>query len=1149
MVKKKERGEKIMNKKCKQRNKKFLAILCSVSIFLSMAFVVMIAYIETVKAGTPLVLGDLNGDEAVTTTDAGELIKYLLGDSSGTVTEAATADVNNDEFTDLRDLVRYKRYLTTASASLSGAGTEAYPYIISSLADLYNFIEQSKTGNLRYNYYKITNDITVNIGDQAEWDASKELIREWTPIGYKDDGTGTYIRFYGTLLGDGHTISGIYLNNDNIINIKNVFGYSEGNSQVKDLNLTNSYMNYNAPQRLSIPGEITNSTIRITPASYVEGGDPLLRAENTCGNSSEIFQSVIVNQIGDGTHWRMNPSTTRLISSDAAITTGSETVYYDTLSEAMTAAGNDTTSANVEIMLLQDLSVDSKITIARSTTLKNLPGKKITVSRGASMTDHMFYNNTADVVFELKGEQLEDVGGLIIDGTSAEAISGVTVLNENADSKFILGANATIQNASSTKGGAALNNSGKAILYGDMIGNTSQKEGGAITNSSTGVIEIKSGTYSGNTSTTRAGVLYITGNSSQAIYIDGGNFTNNSAPRGGALAVGSTSNIYISNANFTGNQATGTAAGGGVLDLTGNAILNGVTMTGNTTASTTRGGGAILMSSGGKVQITDCDISGNAALSNYPECDIWLTGNGREIVELKDTSFTGIVGWMGSKGNTTDKKLVRNSTISPSKDLTMANNTRYHMNYTEGNLTVLPTDAPDYSSSTKQMNIYAHRSTSEGTFTGVDEGGNLVEVAYPSYISKGRFQEFKDCGFNVLYIQENEYKGQELSSHPLGTYLELANEVGLKCIISDNRIKQLSAVEGGLIGEGKKYATMDELVNTLKAYVEPYIHHPAFFGLTTKDEPRYVTLQSTGQIIQALKQVGEYYGVDIYVKATLMPYNTSATHEMYTGEAGGISERTFASYETYVQSFLDMSQSSVLCYDDYPFRQDEFLSSYLQVLQHNVTKAAENDAVVELVVQSFGKDNRRMPDLQDLYLQNNLALGFGVKNIGYFTYWRASSNESEIITGGILDYDGTKMLYDEVQEVNAYTQDMAKVILNFDYVKANFSCASGAAAPDYFSGVTGLVNSTFDKVTSTVTRPTIITQMQDSTNNRTGYMVVNADSSHLENTEKDTVTLTFTDAKYVTKYSASGTEIIKLNSGQLTLSLAEGEGAFLIPHN
>lgn len=1144
MVKKKERGEKIMNKKCKQRNKKFLAILCSVSIFLSMAFVVMIAYIETVKAGTPVVLGDLNGDEAVTTTDAGELIKYLLGDSSGTVTEAATADVNNDEFTDLRDLVRYKRYLTTASASLSGAGTEADPYIISSLADLYNFIEQSKTGNLKYNYYKITNDITVNIGDQAEWDASKELIREWTPIGYKDDGTGTYIRFYGTLLGDGHTISGIYLNNDNIINIKNVFGYSEGNSQVKDLNLTNSYMNYNAPQRLSIPGEITNSTIRITPTSYVEGGDPLLRAENTCGNSSEIFQSVIVNQIGDGTHWRMNPSTTKLISSDAAITTGSETVYYDTLSEAMTAAGNDTTSTNVEIVLLQDLTIDSKVTIARSITLKNLPGKIVTVSRGASMTDHMFYNNMADVVFELKAEQVENTGGLIIDGASTEAISGVTVLNENVDSEFILGANVTIQNASTTKGGAALNNSGKATLYGNMINNTSLKEGGAITNSSSGVIQIKSGTYSGNTSDTRAGFMYITGNANSPVYIEGGSFTNNSAPRGGAFAVGSTSNTYISNASFTGNQATGTAAGGGVLDLAGNAILNGVTMTGNSTASTTRGGGAILMSGAGKVTITNCDISDNAALASYPECDIWLTGNGREIVELKDTSFTGIVGWMGAKGNTIDKKLVRYS-----KDLTMANNTRYQMNYTEGNLTVLPTDAPDYSDSTMQMNIYAHRSTSEGTFTGVDGSGNLVEVAYPSYISKERFQEFKDCGFNVLYIQENEYQGQLLSSHPLGTYLELANEVGLKCIISDKRIKELSAVEGGLIGADKEYATMDELVNTLKEYVEPYISHPAFFGLTTKDEPRYVTLESTGQIIQALKQVGEYYGVDIYVKATLMPYNTSATHEMYTGEAGGTSERTFASYETYVQSFLDMSKSGVLCYDDYPFRQDEFLSSYLQVLQHNVTKAAENDAVVELVVQSFGKDNRRMPDLQDLYLQNNLALGFGVKNIGYFTYWRASSSEGETITGGILNYDGTKMLYDEVQEVNAYTQDMAKVILNFDYVKANFSCASGATAPTYFSGVTGLVNSTLDNVTATVTEPTIITQMQDSTNNRTGYMVVNADSSHVENIAKDTVTLTFTNAKYVTKYSASGTEIVKLNSGQITLSLAEGEGAFLIPHN
>lgn len=451
--------------------------------------------------------------------------------------------------------------------------------------------------------------------------------------------------------------------------------------------------------------------------------------------------------------------------------------------------------------------------------------------------------------------------------------------------------------------------------------------------------------------------------------------------------------------------------------------------------------------------------------------------------------------------------------------------------------TKVPKDVPDYSNSTKELHIYAHRSTSEGSFTGVN--GELIK--YDSYITKEKFQEFKDCGFDVIYPQENAYNGEDFETSRMKAYLDLAQEVGLKCIVADDRIKRLSGLTTPLIGEDGEFATMEDLANQLREYLEPYADHPAFYGIVTRDEPKWDALTATCQVRQALKMVDE----NLYVKTTLMPYHVSVTHKEYTGEEFG--EKSYDSYDTYVRNYLENSGANRVSYDDYPFLPDGFLTTFYRTLQYNVTTAAEYDADVELIVQSFGKNNRRLPDLEELYLQNNAALAFGVKNIAYFTYFRMSTSEG--IFGGILDYDGSKMLYDEVQEVIAYTREMAKVVLNFDYQKAfvTYDTTTDVTAPLYFSRVKSEKLDDIEDVQ--VTQPTIITQMKDSTNNRTGYMVMNAETTLNDYSEPDEVIVSFEDYDFVTYYSVDGEKTVELVDGKLTLTLPEGQAAFVIPHN
>ena len=449
----------------------------------------------------------------------------------------------------------------------------------------------------------------------------------------------------------------------------------------------------------------------------------------------------------------------------------------------------------------------------------------------------------------------------------------------------------------------------------------------------------------------------------------------------------------------------------------------------------------------------------------------------------------------------------------------------------------VPTDVPNYSESTKELNIYAHRATSEGTFTGAN--GELI--TYDSYITKEEFQRYKDCGFDVIYPQENSYNGEDFETSRMKAYLDLAEEVGLKCIVSDDRIKKLSGMTTSLVGEGAEFATIEDLAHTIGEYLKPYVNHPAFYGIVTKDEPKWDALEATCQVTQAVKMVDE----NIYVKTTLLPYHTSVSHKEYTGEEFG--DVTWGSYDTYLRAYLEKSGSNRVSYDDYPYLHNGFLTTFYRNILYNVQLAAEYDADVELIVQSFGKSNRRLPDKEELYQQNNAALAFGAKNIAYFTYFRMSTNEG--IYGGILDYDGSDMIYDEVQEVIAYTRDMAKVVLNFDYQKVQLAYdeKTDMSAPLYFAGIKSEKLDGISEIV--VTQPTIITQMQDKENNRTGYMVLNAETTMNDYSEPDEVTLTFEDYDFVTYYSVDGQKTVELVDGKLTLTLPEGQAAFVIPHN
>ena len=90
--------------------------------------------------------------------------------------------------------------------TLTGQGTEAYPYIISNGAELAFVI---KTGGGANKYYKLTNDIYLNDINKMDW-TTGEPIGDYTPNSWYANHTVT-AGFQGTIDGNGYVIYGLYL--------------------------------------------------------------------------------------------------------------------------------------------------------------------------------------------------------------------------------------------------------------------------------------------------------------------------------------------------------------------------------------------------------------------------------------------------------------------------------------------------------------------------------------------------------------------------------------------------------------------------------------------------------------------------------------------------------------------------------------------------------------------------------------------------------------------------------------------------------------------------------------------------------------------------------------------------------------------------
>lgn len=463
-------------------------------------------------------------------------------------------------------------------------------------------------------------------------------------------------------------------------------------------------------------------------------------------------------------------------------------------------------------------------------------------------------------------------------------------------------------------------------------------------------------------------------------------------------------------------------------------------------------------------------------------------------------------------------------------------------------------NAPDYSDSTLQMDFYGYSPPTDGTY-------NLDGQTFTTgedYRTPERYKEYMDCGMTILLAQSSgAYKaGDVWETSDAKKVLDAAYEAGLKkVILVDYRIQNLSRTDGTIIGEDKQFETQDELDDYIKECMQPYIDHPALYGMQLVDEPRYTMFESIRDVYQSLRRVAP----DLFVQCNLYPLDTDRSSLTFypPTDSGDVFDR----YEAYVEQYIDTVGMDYVMLDSYPMMANGIKAQHIRGMQIVSEICAERKLKFFLVCQTCeilrgGSPYLRAVEEADMYWQTNLALGLGVSQISYFTYWnkQANSTQGEQFVDGtaIMTRNGTKTaLYYALQDIHQEIQKLAPTILNFTYSSSTY--ATKAPTNYTTSHLSSALKGELEYVTDIqVDKESVfVSELKDETKNHTMYMVMNlinpvfADGSNT----KQTSVLTFDPRFSHAAVFANGERTdVDLENGTLSFTLDPGEAQFVIPY-
>lgn len=409
--------------------------------------------------------------------------------------------------------------------------------------------------------------------------------------------------------------------------------------------------------------------------------------------------------------------------------------------------------------------------------------------------------------------------------------------------------------------------------------------------------------------------------------------------------------------------------------------------------------------------------------------------------------------------------------------------------------------------------------------------GSGVLRGNPNYITREKWKDVADCGFNYAYAVY-EYETKDIA-----TVLDYCEEFGIKYIARD--YGGASASLGGLVGDGKTPLTITEdQKNTIKSRIDLYKDSPAFAGHLVYDEPNARQFDN----IAAVKDFYEEYLPDKEFFVNLLPDSTATGTDTY-GE--------------YLDEFIEKVKPEFLSYDRYALTYDttknpDLALGYIKNLEDVAVRAKEHGIPFYVYLLTMGHWNYRTPkNYDDLAWQIYNSMAYGARGLETFTYWTTMST-GENITYGLVDWYGNKtQTWYSMQQLIAEIKAMQNAYMSFDW--QNTVCyTADADFPNYqydslaesvlcdgkaVSPIEGVDEMSAD-------RDMLLGHFKDEAG-RNGYMLTNMSDPAYDRTA--TAEIKFANADEVIVYKKGRTARYALKKGVFRTQVGSGEGQFIVP--
>lgn len=442
---------------------------------------------------------------------------------------------------------------------------------------------------------------------------------------------------------------------------------------------------------------------------------------------------------------------------------------------------------------------------------------------------------------------------------------------------------------------------------------------------------------------------------------------------------------------------------------------------------------------------------------------------------------------------------------------------------------------------------------------------------YKSACNVKKLKEYFNVGFDVIYDNRFHVKVNDTILNDALIY-EINNleKINKKIIIDDDLICKLASgtldfntynfvpnFEYGkpinIEGHKFQFNNKEELEQFLHKRLEFYVKNPNIFGVNLIDEPSHTIITtSLKEIYLAIKNCLIKLGrEDFYIYINLLPMSA------WTRSLAGYleSKDRAVDYNRYLIDYVDNLGIDYISYDLYPLTDDNSDESQWPYIFQNLMIAAkvakEKNVKLKVVTQtntiSFPKhnsENNWVIDYDDIKFLTNTLIGFGVRDISFFTYHYLDyhdENESWIDSESfMINKNGDKTnVYYSVKQILNELKEFAYFIEGYKY---ECSYIIGTSNLDFINN--GIKENTNFQAPFEIksNKPLLVSVLNK--NNARCYMIQNINySKYKDYIQKITIK---SPRKYLNIFESGSYRCLKLENNKAEIILSKGRAIYII---